>query len=126
MIGRIDTIYENRSKSTGKLYYAVTIDGRKHSYWEEDGKSFIAGDIVEYDAVQKGEFSNLRTLKKVDPGTKDSQPAEAQKPAVRRDEPAVSMLISYAKDLVTSGKTKEEAVDIVKFLVEQFRPTPER
>jgi len=69
---------------------------------------------------------NLVTLKNAlgvgDKANEDSQEVEVVKPQAKK--PAFNqnaMYVSYAKDLIVAGKTKEEAIKIIQQLREELQ-----
>lgn len=121
--GTIERVFENNSK-TGKRFLTVIISGKKGGVFNPKDMEFAeknVGSVVSYDekTTDRG-FTNFENF---------SAPREDAQQTVTQTRPSnvgdqdrtVSMLASYAKDLVVAGKTKEEAVEIVKYLFDQFR-----
>lgn len=125
MFGTIEHIFENTSKS-GRVYLTVVVSGRKGGVFSQkdiaEVKSAGIGAYVSYEeeSTPKG-YVNFKDFKKVTQQEATMINQQQQQQQQQPNERSVTMLVSYAKDLVVSGKSKEEAVEIVKYLVDSFR-----
>ena len=112
-------------------YYVVELeDGRKLTTF--DGKvSSLAGALVEFEVIKKGNFSNIEVKKVIAPGNRDSDVAILKnetndKPSVGKEpkEPDVNPIFAYlgactlaapmVSGYMSSGMAKEEAVVAIK------------
>ena len=62
--GQVQQVERKTSPKSGKAYYRVQVNGEWLSTWEQP--EYKAGDHIEYNIVQKGDFKNLADVEVVE------------------------------------------------------------
>jgi hypothetical protein len=119
---------------SGNKYFSIETDKGTVTCFEKAITDELQKNVgkrvkVEIVANERG-FKNLRKFLGVAAEAQAEQPAAAKAEtfAEARAEKNKSMYVAYCKDLVIAGKSVEEAVDIVKFIIKSFEeaePTAE-
>ena len=118
--------FEDKKTQAGKRYTRFkTSDGWISCFDTTtcDELKKFEGKTAQVETAQSGEFSNIKKCLGVgDKANEDSQEVEVVKPQAKK--PAFNqnaMYVSYAKDLIVAGKTKEEAIKIIQQLREELQ-----
>ena len=118
--------FEDKKTQAGKRYTRFkTSDGWMSCFDTAtcDELKKFEGKTAQVETAQSGEFSNIKKCLGVGDGSsEDSQEVEVVKPQAKK--PAFNqnaMYVSYAKDLIVAGKTKEEAIKIIQQLREELQ-----
>ena len=77
---------EQAKASNGAIFHKLKLDGKSYNYFGEF-KGFVVGDEIEAEFEQKGQYTNLKSIKKADGLTqqKISIPTQVQGTLGRHD-----------------------------------------
>jgi len=135
MQGRIDKVWQNRSKNE-KPYLTLEIGGERYNLWDEELFDQVQeGAVVDYDARQSGKYNNITALGPADSNGGPETPRDMPDPNYRsRSIRRMSCLraastLAASLDLSEAGDPIEYTVGIARkfegYIEERPEPEPE-
>ena len=104
MRGMIESI-ERKSKGD-KVWWLLTIDGQKYSYWNAEQMATLkSGQTIEFDFVVKGDFKNITGIIELPPSEKKNEYTDSK---------TWNTCLMCAKDLVVACIDKTQPMSTVE------------
>ena len=115
MRGMIESI-ERKSKGD-KVWWLLTIDGQKYSYWNAEQMATLkSGQTIEFDFVQKNNFKNITGIIELPPSDKKNEYTDSK---------TWNTCLMCAKDLVVAMINTRQEAEVAYSTVEAKEQTRE-